>query len=496
MQIEFGMNWLLVLLFSTTSQAQVSPSQVLSYESFVNLVSQQHPESEIILLRLEKSRAAEDRTAQLPDPQISIGRDQIPLPDRFQQKQDEPVMTESVEEREAENGQWQVGLTQSFPWPGTLSAEKRVGTLQTELVALDVQRSLIERRFAASELFLRMVRVSKLIAIQKSNLSIVESIKDFAHAKFKQGIGSHLEFLATHSESGILRANIAGLETDLRNLKRHGMILLNDPSLAASSNPSALQLDLEWPSSLTATNDLPDLVREGIKREQNVLEARGESAYRRSLPSFMASGMLMQEDNSGMRMYGLTMGVSIPLYSMEQRRSLTRDSSITQNQIEKELAWHDQQKKLVITQIQDRINQIEATILALNTEIIPPVREHIEAATAEFSQGRADINAIIEGRRTLLNLQLTEVATLEALGLAKLSIDKAEAGFFAMELDQPSLQVAGGSAGMSGGSMGSGMSNNAPPGKRLVPSAKPSRQFLAPSTDDKEPQSDSSGMGM
>lgn len=489
---NFGV--LLVLLLSTPLFAQGTGAQTLSYEAFVDLVAKQHPETEISDKRFAIAKGAIERSGVLPDPQLTIGRDQVSLPGRYQRNRKDSMMPDAGEPSESA-ARWQVGLSQSLPWPGTLAAESRAAEAQKDVVTTDLGRAKLERRFAATELFLRMVRISKLIEIQKSNLKVVEGVKNFAHAKFKQGIGSHMEFLQTHSESGVLKANLAALETDLRNLKRHAIALINDPAIA---DPAILQFDLEWPRSFTTADSPSDLVQQRLAREKDVLVARNDAAYRRSLPSVMASSMLMQEDDSDMRMYGVMLGVSVPVYSIGLRRSLSRESSLAQARIESELTWHDKQKALALSQAQDRIAQIEANVLALRDEIIPPVKEHIEAAAIQFSQGKADIGAIIEGRRTLLNLQVTEVMTSEALALANLSVAKTQAGLVDMELDQEVPQI----AGPNGGNMGSGMSGSSTMSDMAKPSTRSSTKgnakgtTRAPSAEGDETQNAPSGMGM
>lgn len=464
----------------------------LSYDQFIKLVVKQHPENDISTKYLLKAKETAKRAGILSDPQVTIGRDQVPLPGRFQQMRADAAMSENKEPDES-NAQWQVGLSQSFPWPGTLSAESRAANAVVEAVESDVARLQLERRFAATELYLRMVRVSKLIAIQKSNLAVAESVKNFAHEKFKQGTGSHMQFLQTHSESGILKANVAALETDFLNLKRHAILLMNDP---ATTDPVTLQLEMEWPDARSETQATSDFIRQGLVQEKEVWLRRNEGVYRRSLPSFVVSGMLMQEE-SGMRMYGAMVGLSVPLYSNGQRRSLTRDYSLSQGQSESELAWHDQRKNLALVQAKNRIIQIEANVLALRREIIPPVREHIEAAIVQFSQGQADIGSIIEGRRTLLNLQVTEILTSEALAIARVGLNKINAGLMDMEIDLEVPQLAGpGSADM-GNNMGgaSGMSDKSKSSIRR-PVKEKSGVMENTNSEEDEPAGGSSGMGM
>lgn len=460
----------MALALGPIARAQ-SPRQI-GYETFIELVSKQHPETAINEQRLASAKERIERSGILPDPQVSVGRT------------DPDVSLE-------------VSISQAFPWPGSLASEEKAATAQTAAIESSLAGDDLERRFAAAELFLRMVRVAKLITVQQANFAVVESVRNFAHTKFTQGVGSHMEYLQAHSESGILKANLAALRVDLKNLKRHAVLLLNDPTL---TSPDSLQLDLEWPSK-SARNDpnTSDIVRQKLIRSKDVEIARSDVARRRSLPSFMATGMVMQEKESGMQMLGGMIGMSVPLYSAAERRSLSRDSVLAESRIDRQLTWHDRRKVLALEQAQDRIAQIQANATALRKEIIPPVREHMEGATAQFSQGKGDIIAIIDGRRTLLNLQVSEIQTSEALALAILDVEKIHAGMFDMLLDQDTPQLSSPSASMgsrgmaeSNGGM-TGMPKGAPKAGQRSSRSKP---LAPPDMEDQDSSKSSPGMGM
>jgi outer membrane protein TolC len=452
--------------------ARAGTAAPMDFETFVGRVEQHHPEAAIVHRRLAESDEAPNRAGLLPDPQLSAGRSQ---PSR----------------------QWEASLSQSFPWPGTLAAEERAAAAQAAVSRSDADGATLVRRFAAAELFLRMVRIAKRIEVQRASLDVVAGIKDFAHAKFRQGVGSHLEFLQSHSEGAVLKANLAALETDLRNLKRHAALLLGDP---ATKGPDDLQLILDWPKSSTTTAGTPgerrDSVRDRLLNEQDVEAARSDAAYRRSLPAFTATAMVMKEE-MGEPMYGALAGVSLPLFSTSERRSLSRASTTREARIKDEISWHDRQKELARAQTIDRIAQLETNVKVLRDEIVPPVKEHIEAATAQFGQGKASIGAVIEGRRTLLGLQVTEILAHESLALARLGLEKIEAGMVETELDLPVPQLASPTAAGMGPDMGaaSGAAMDTMSTKpRKDMQTKPKRPALPAPEDETGPKS--SGMGM
>lgn len=428
----------LFLLFtiSDNGYSEVETPSQLTFDTFLQAVEIQHPETAIDAQNLLRLKESAKRTGVLPDPQISLGRDDVPFQGRFQ-----PEREMAKENKGA--AQWKVGLSQSIPWPGTLASEEHIA--QTQITSVENTNNLysLNRHLEAADLFLKIIRTDKLLRIQRENFKAVDGIRELTHEKFRQGVGSHHEFLQAHSESGILKINVASLETDLLNLKRHALFSINHPS---ASNPNAVTFSLEWPESLlkasTSVLKQPDLVRSQIEQQKTLSMARQDFAYNRSLPSLMVSGEVMDED-AGMRMYGAMIGISVPLFSNTQRSSISSENTIIQNRADQQIAWQDRRKQLALLQAESRIAQLKANLKTLETDIIPPVKEHIEATTVQFSQGKIDIGAIINARRILLNLQVSEVQTIEVLARAQLSLEKIHAGIVDDEIDQEVPQLFG-----------------------------------------------------
>ena len=483
----------LVSLGATSAPTDATKGPKITYEAFVEATVNHHPERALDGKVLAKATEDQRRSGLLPDPQFTVGRNLVPLPQRYQH-----VAASDMDRAKAETT---YGLSQSFPWPGTLAAEGQAAKARAATVAANMSLSALERRFAATELYLRLVRTAKLIDAERANLILVNGLREFAHEKFKQGVGSHMEFIQSHTEAGVLQANVASLELDLKNLKYHALLLMDHQTGHA---PDAVDFVLEWPPNLiTAKADKDvhwDLTRERIVRSKEADLSRLDAEYRRSLPLFNVSGMMMQEDG-GMRMYAATIGISLPIYSNIQRSSYSSEDLIVDSQAEGELAWHERRKALALFQTEGRITQLDANLKALAQEIIPPVREHIEAATSLFSQGKGDIAAIVDGRRTLLNLQMTEVRTTESLALARLSALKIAAGLIDDAIDQEVPQLTGST--ISG--MGMGKSASMPGTTASKPSARmknaPTGQGLAPGRMDQQEEetakgSTRPGMGM
>jgi outer membrane protein, heavy metal efflux system len=425
------------------SLAKGQQKSPITFHSFIQAVAKNHPETAIEQRTLGRAKEIERRSGLLPDPQLSLGRDEVPFSRSLQ--------NEPIDEMAKESARWEVNLSQSFPWPGTLDAESKSAQASTEVTRLNVEMARLQRVFGAKELFLRLVQMSKTIQIQQANLEVVESIKKFSHDRFKQGVGSHMEFLQTHSESAVLRRNLANMEADLRNLKREVLAQMASEEIV---DIDSVAFELDWPKDEPVASS-SDLAQKSILQAKEGELARNDRDYRRTLPSFMATGMFMQED-SGMRMYGAMVGITVPIYSNIQRSSLSNEGSLVEENADQRLAWYQRRKSLALAQVKEQIQQIQDNLKALRDEIIPSAKGHAQAATVEYSQGRIGINAVIDARRNLLNLEVTEVQTIEALNNAQVAAQKIDVGLIDdLNLAVPQLPM----PNLSSMSMGSDMSN-------------------------------------
>jgi outer membrane protein TolC len=481
---------IIALLAAVASAGQAPaagvPKEPITYERFAQLVATSHPEKPLTEMNVALARQAAGRAGRLPDPQLSISRDDAPLPDYLQ-----PMMPAGEEAKG--RAEWRLGIMQQIPWPGTLRAEDRAAQARIAAAETEAGVSTLERQFAAKELFLKIVRTAKLLAAEEASLEEARGLRDLTHARFKQGLGSHLEYLQAHSELGVMKANVRALATDLRNLKRHTLVLLGVTDLRGVD---ALRLVTDWPAPAAAQAPARDVVRERIARGRDATLARQDVEYRRSLPSLTASGMLMRDD-AGMRMYGAALGISLPIYSGAARSALRTESGLIGRRAEGDIAWHDRRKELALAQARDRIEQIEANGRALQSEIISPVREHFAGAMALFSQGKGELGAIIESRRALLGLRMTAVMNDEALALARLAIEKIEAGMVdeTLDLGVPQLALPQ-TAGMSQGGMAAtpAMPDGMP--DKSMKSTRPRAATPAQPEMEPEPRGGTSGMGM
>lgn len=200
----------LIILFG--SRLNLTAQQVL--DDYLKIAAENNPLLKAKYLEFE---AAMQRVAQvnsLPDPTLSFGYFISPVETRVGPQQAK------------------IGLSQMFPWFGTLKTAGRVHTLQAEA---KYQEFLQEK----NELFMRVksawypiYEVKRKIALQNENLSILSSYKQLAITGFKNDKNSMVDVIRVDILIESSETEIKLLNDQLQPLYLHFNKLLNREDFA------------------------------------------------------------------------------------------------------------------------------------------------------------------------------------------------------------------------------------------------------------------------
>jgi outer membrane protein TolC len=457
---------LIVDLFLKSSPTYcASISETINFERFLELVDRKHPENRIDELNLERSVEAQKKSGILSDPEISLGREEVPTG------------------TDMNMFMWRLSATQTFPWPGTLNAANEISEQRSKKISFNNQILTLQRRLSAEELYIQMVSSSKLIEIEKKNLQETLNILKISEDRLKYAVGSHHEFIQAKNEKTILSLNIQGMESDLYNLK----------DIAAQSigeeDASNVSFKLEYsPEIFIARSRDEDLTKRLLESNQNETFAQLDFERKQSLPNFMVTGMAMRMD-SGMHMYGIEAGVRLPIYSSSIRKSVNEEKVLSAQRTSDELAWYDRKKHLALVQNSRRKVIIEKNIQALRNEIVPSFEEHLKTLFIEYSQGKSSFLDVNLARKLLFKYQGVQVMAERDLALNLISKEKIQAGIVDSDsVDQapqlPSFDI------VSGMNMNKGMSGMNRPSPMKTKRQNP----LEEPNDDEGEKKEKSGM--
>jgi outer membrane protein TolC len=396
---------LIMELFLKSFPIYCAPAgKTINFERFLELVERKHPENRIDAQNLELSVEAQKRSGVLSDPEISIGREQVPTG------------------ADMSTSMWTLSATQNFPWPGTLEKATEISGQRSKKISLNNQISALQRRLSAEELYIRMISSSKLIEIEKQNLQETLNILKIAEDRLRFATGSHHEFIQAKNEKTILILNTQSMESDFDNIKDAAAQSIGE------EDASNLSFELEYPvEHLVQKNPDEDLTKKLLEASQNETFAQLNFERKQSLPNFMVTGTAMRMD-SGMHMYGFAVGVRVPLYSNSVRRSVYTEKVLAAQRTSENLAWYEKKKHLAHIQNTRRKSTIEKNIQALRNEIVPSFEEHLKTVLVEYAQGKSMFSDVNISRKLLFKYQGALVMAERDLSLILISKEKIQAG--------------------------------------------------------------------
>lgn len=484
----------------------------LDIEKFVQLVIENHPVGQIESLESARLNALEPGIGRLPDPQISIGRENIPFPKANAGSHSDvgadagagdPMVSKGESNASRVDPVWKFTISQGFPWPGTNAARQEVAEKERLQRDANIQLLATFRNFDARELYYQLVATARLIEIEKENLDSATLILKNAESRLRYGLGTHHDLVQAQNEKAILALNYSATKADLSNLK--------DDAAQWIGRQDAAGIEFQMKYGTGGESDISskpfaDLRRLEIEKRSETEVAKISARRLETWPQLMAQGMLMQSDD-GMMMYGAMAGVAIPIFSNRERNAWARNGEISGDRRQIEISWHDKRKNLATVKNQRRREAVMALLRTLREEVIPNSREHLKSLSVEYAQGKGDFEVLNSARQALLRFRQREILAERELALADLEKSRIEVGFYEGELSMPMPQLAldvmnsamGGGMGQgSGSTMGGNLrSGGGMPDSRTTRSMKSGANLGDDSMDDSpESKGDNSSGGM
>lgn len=499
----------ILLFFMQAVSFATSAEVTFDLKSFIAAVERNPAFNESDSQALLQAREAENRAGKLPNPELMFGRQNQPLGGSGMAA---PDMGASTQSNTGSAPTWVLQATQSLPWPGALENQKHAAKAALALQDALRSQTRLERRFEAEALFLAMVSQNETLLAEKEALGQQVTLLRIVAARLPLGLATHHDLIQQEAEGDILVARIASLETEMLILKDEAGFLMG----RTHSNGLLFSLERTEPTSPSrpsppqpVAND-PDLTRATLEARRRALTARLESESSAVKPMFAASGMLMRED-SGSFMGGLMFGLSVPLYSGGLRNSFDTEKEIVLRGNALDLDLHERRKNLALTQNLRIHTRMTESISMLETRLLPNAQAHLTQLTSEYGQGRSDLTAVSQGRRSLLKLRRSLIALRarqadaalarkriqagDESALAPMTVPMLETAFDDMSMKSPNAMGQSSSMGKSSGMPARPKSNEGRRNKQK--SAPPSQNSNAQESDTPQsPAGAPSGMGM
>lgn len=395
---------LLLVGLSTKSSAQ-------SLEESLKLAAENNP---LLKAKYADFEAAMQKVAQvnsLPDPTFSFGYFISPVETR-------------VGPQRAK-----VGLTQMFPWFGTLKTAGNVQALQAEAKYQEFLNSKNELYMQVKSAWYPIYEVNQKILLQKENKDILGSYKQLATTGFKNDKGSMVDVIRVDIMIENTDTEIKLLQDQLRPLFVHFNKLLNRPDsivVQVDQKLNIVSVPLNYrKDSLLANHPLLqslDLKMQSAQEAEELSKKQGLPKFGVGLDYvFVGERTDMVVPDNGKNVIMPMVSMSIPIYRGKYKAA-TKEAQFKQEAIANyktntentlvsnyEMAWYELDKaRQLIELYSTQVSKTEQAISLLETA---------------YSNSGKDFEEILRMQQELLKYQIATATTTKAFYVALAKLD-------------------------------------------------------------------------
>ncbi len=398
----------------------ISESDVL--DSLIGVALERNPAIHAAEYRISASQHQAKFAGWLPDPKLSAAILNLP---RTSLSFDETPMSGVS-----------LGLSQSVPWPGKLSAKADIARLNSDIRGTDLA--------ARKNNIIRQVRHyyydyshwSLAVTVLSESLQLVEDVIRSAQTRYANGDGSLQNVLRAETSKARIENRILLARQKASSAIVQLERLTDNPGTIDTSLtphlPPIPQTDIKTPTELSN----PVLAKASIASA--AAKRRVDLAKTEYWPN-LTVGMdyRIRKDTpmdavSGEDFLSFRIGLNLPVWFFARQRKQTEaakqsylaaqaDERATINLVERQIA----DIELVLRSVRERTEQYEIAIL-------PQARAASEAAQVAYEVGQVDFNGLLSAQLDVMNVELERLVLLkqyyqQTAALRELASDAQEA---------------------------------------------------------------------
>jgi cobalt-zinc-cadmium efflux system outer membrane protein len=383
-------------LTATLATAQ----EPLDVDAYARIVQRAHPGGREVAALEEAARAEQKAARQLPDPTVSFAWDRARAPDG-----------EGLEFSERS-----LSVTQTLPWPGRYSANKRAGDRAAEVLRAEATSAGWELEIEARATFARLLYARAALEIARAAEEDALALRDLTARRAELGesreadrIKAQVEWLRQQRTRRAAERETEAVEAVFRIL---AVEPLPRPLLLAGGLPAG-RVDVD-----------PATLRAGLEQSNpRLLAARAALARDLALASAARRGRLpdldlsyFHDDEVDKEANGLSVGVRIPLWSANRgeiaRAEATADLAASRGErtlLELSAALERACQALDVASGQAAI---------LEQEILPAAMRSLELARFSYHEGETSLLDLLDAQRTFRETQRESYASRLDVALA------------------------------------------------------------------------------
>ncbi len=356
----------------------------------------QNPEIRAMQRRFDMMRARVPQAKALPEPMLSYGYagNAVPLPPFDIQKGD-PSSARML------------SFTQEVPYPGKLALKGRMANVEAEAEWWNYEQVRLNVVAEVKDAYFDLFYLHKAIETVTKNKKLVEKFARIAEVGYSVGKGIQQDVLKAQVEISKLTDQLTVLDQRRQTTEaRLNSIILREPD-ASIGQPEEIT-PREFTNSLADLRDAalanyPALKaqRRRIDREQYRVSLAQKDFY----PDFTVGATYFNRPGLP-EMYGINVGVRIPLYFWQKQRPAVAEATASARMEREQL---ESTTTLLSFRLKERYlaaTTAQRLVKLYGTTIIPQSSLSLESAIAGYEVGKVDFLTLIDSLMTLLNYEL------------------------------------------------------------------------------------------
>jgi len=357
----------------------------------------------------EAAKTRPDQIGALPDPILTLGAMNFPT-DTFERDQ-EPMT------------QLQIGIKQSFPFPGKRGLKEESAIYMSEIAKLSVEDRKLALTHMVATSWWEIFYLDKALETVEKNKVLLRQLIKVAETKYKTGQGLQQDVLLSHLEM----SKVLEKELSLKAMRKQQVSMMN--SLLNQSPNTPIKLPGE------VSEKLPDIFSEdqlyAFAKAHSPLIGKAETMVSQSesglalakkgyLPDFTVGVTYGDRDGDNpMPMGGertdfvsLMLGVKVPLYAGSKQGKQVEEKSVEAQQAL--FARQDVQNNLFreITAEYANYFQLKEQLSLFRNGIIPQSKQTTDSMMAGYQVSQVDFLNLVRSQLSLLNYELLYWKTL------------------------------------------------------------------------------------
>ena len=368
----------------------------VSLQALVAEALEQNPEIKAMRRGFDMMRARIPQAKALPEPMLSYGyAGNAAFVPPFDIQKGDPASARML------------SFTQEVPYPGKLTIKGKMANVEAEAEWWNYEQVRLNVVAEVKDAYFDLFYLHKAIETVTKNKELVEKFARIAEAGYSVGKGVQQDVLKAQVEISKLTDQLTVLEQRKQTAEaRINSLLYREPETPVG-RPEEIR-PREFTHSLAELNEAaltnyPALKaqRRKIDREQYGVELARKDFY----PDFTVG--LTYFNRPGMpEMYGVNVGVKIPLYFWQKQRPAVTEATASARAERERL---ENATSLLFFRVKDRylaVTTAQRLLKLYGTTIIPQSSLSLESAIAGYEVGKVDFLTLLDNLVTLLNYEL------------------------------------------------------------------------------------------